>query len=864
MKYYSEAEDSLVGWENQSLPIGNGYFGASVFGGAKKERIQFTTNEFANIYSLGGVTSFADLYIESDCGDAINYERGLNLNDGTAYSFFDCRSAHIECTAFCNYPDNVFVYKIKSTAKTNFTARLVVPYLGAREEKDGGRTGKVYAEGNSLVLRQFLPLRDCIGELRLRVLGDGKVTVSNEFVTVNGANEAVFLVVLGTNYKLCPEVFEEGCNKALGEDPDKKLKESEERAVNAGFDKLYANHVRDYGELMGRAAVDLGGKADNRSVDELLSSFRLGNEEPYLIELYFQYGRHLLVSSSRKGTPPASLQGTWSAHDKSPWGSGIWHNINVQMNYWCALNTNIAETFSAYADYWKAYLPKAEKNAREWVSHFVPRKSGEKCGWIIGTAAFMYEISGLGVALHSGPGTGGLTAKMFADYYDYTKDDVFLRNYAYPAVHGCAEFMEKSVKKYGDEYLCMVSASPEQILSGVWIKEYRQQQYYATIGCAFDQQMLYENAKDDLRFSKILGVKDDVTKRESSRISRLSAINVGYSGQIKEYEEEKFYGEIGAARHRHVSQLVALMPGRTINEKTPAWLDSAKKTLELRGDDSTGWALAHRMLLWARAREGERAYGILSKLLKEKTNHNLWDEHPPFQIDGNFGATAGIAEMLLQSGDGCISLFPAIPSEWKGVSFEGLRARGNFIVSAKRVNGIIKECRIESRSGGKVSVEAVGVKTANVTEANTGEKIRAKYGDGKITFNTIKGGVYKVCVFSSDRKHAPISRLTATFTSGGVMLKWKGKGRYAVYRAALNDKKYTLLGVCEKGEFLDKDFDINNKIRLTYKVVSANGEYSQNTRGAVAFLSPATELETDRYKLRLKVNNMYADEWELR
>lgn len=866
MKYYTAAEDSLVGWENQSLPIGNGYFGASVFGGAEKERIQFTTNEFANVYSLGGVTSFADLYIESACFDAINYERGLNLNDGTAYSFFDCRSAHIERTAFCDYPDNVFVYKIKSSIKTDFTARLVVPYLGAREEKNGGRTGKVYAEGNSLVLRQFLPLRDCIGELRLSVLCDGNVTVTNESITISNANEAVFLAVLGTNYKLCPEVFEEGCNKALGEDPDIILRELEERAFNVGFDTLYANHVRDYGELMGRASVDLGGKADNRSVEELLSSFRAGNEEPYLIELYFQYGKHLLVSSSRKGTPPASLQGTWSAHDKSPWGSGIWHNINVQMNYWCAFNTNITETFAAYAEYWKAYRKQAEKYAKEWVKYFVPEKANEDCGWIIGTSAFLYEISGLGVSLHSGPGTGGLTAKMFADYYDYTLDEEFLKNYAYPAIHGCSEFMTKSVKRYGDEYLCMVSASPEQILSGVWIKEYRQQQYYATIGCAFDQQMLYENAKDDIRFSKILGITDKVTREEKSRLERYSPVKIGYSGQVKEYGEELFYGEIGAARHRHVSQLVALMPGTTISSDTPAWLDSARKTLELRGCDSTGWALAHRMLLWARAKHGENAYMILSKLLKDKTNANLWDEHPPFQIDGNFGATAGIAQMLLQSNEiGEISLFPAVPEKWEDISFENLRARGNFIVSAKRVKGQTVYCRIQSLSGGEASVEALGLKGVVVRESTSDTNIKYKYRSDKIVFSTEKEKTYEITGFAKDTKKPLPENLHALWEKDGVKLLWNGRGKkWAVYRAVENDKDYTFLAVTDKKSYLDGDYSIKRKARLTYKIVSADGAFSERNEGCVVFLSPATELEQERYKLRLKVNNMYADEWELR
>ena len=865
MKYYAEAEDSLDGWESRSLPIGNGFFGASVFGGAQKERVQFTTNEFANVYSLGGVTSFADLYIETDCGKVTDYERGLDLNDGTVYSRFLAGGDKIERKAFCNYPDNVFVYKITTGGKKNFTARLIVPYLGARKEEDGGRNGKVFAEENSLVLRENLPIRNCTGELRLAAITDGQTAISDDGIKIVGADEVVFLAVLGTNYKLCPEVFFDDCHKAIGKDPDGELKRRESVVCGTGYDKLLERHISDYGGLMDRADIDLGGRQDNRSVSELLNSLRKGKEEPYLIELYFRYGRHLLVSSSRKGTSPSSLQGTWSAHDKSPWGSGIWHNINVQMNYWCALNTNLAETFLAYADYWKAYLKKAEEHAKEWVENFMPEKADGDCGWIIGTGAFMYEISGLGKSAHSGPGTGGLTAKMFADYYDYTLDGEFLKDYAYPAVHGCSKFMEKSVKKYGDEYLCAVSASPEQILSGVWLNGYKEQQYYATIGCAFDQQMISENAKDDIRMSAVLGIDDDVVKREKRRKGRYSAVNVGYSGQIKEYGEEKFYGEIGAARHRHISQLAALMPGSIINENTPAWLDSAARTLDLRGDDSTGWALAYRILCRARTHDGEKAYRLLRKLLCEKTHDNLWDVHPPFQIDGNFGATAGIAEMLLQSGGGRITLFPAIPKKWKKVSFKNLRARGNFIVSAARRNGKIEYCRIQSLSGGKATVSADGIKGVTVTEKNGGRKVKYRYAENAITFDTERDGVYEIKGFAKCGQTASVQNLSAAWRKDGVLLKWRKCGKpCAVYRATGNGKDYKPLTVTDDSSYTDKEFCSASKARLTYKVVVAEGEYSQKTKGGVVFLSPASELEQERYERRLRVNNMYADEWNLR
>ncbi len=866
MRYNQAAEDSMRGWETQSLPIGNGYFGASVFGGVKSDRIQFTTNEFANVYALGGVTNFADLYIDAACEEVSDYERGLNLNNGTVYSRFVSLDGAIKRTAFCSYPDNVFVYNVKAEKKKDFSARLIVPYLGSRKIEEGGRTGEIHVENDSLVLREKLPLRDCTGELRLSALSDGKIEITAEKIAVTGATEVTFLVVLGTNYKLCPEVFFDDCHKAIGEDPHKKLKRAEEENRKKGYVELFRRHAEDYGTLMHRAGVDFGGKEDLRTVSELLSSFRGGKNEPYLLELYFQYGRHLLVSSSRKGTPPASLQGTWSAHDRSPWGSGIWHNINVQMNYWCALNTNLAETFGAYADYWLAYLKRAEEYAKEWVADFVPSDKGKNCGWIIGTAAFLYEISGLGKSLHSGPGTGGLTAKMFTDYYDYTQDKEFLKNYAYPAVHGCAQFMQKSVKKYGNEYLCMMSASPEQILSGVWINGYKDQQYYATVGCAFDQQMLYETAKDDIRFSKILGVEDETVRKEKRRINRFVPVKIGYSGQVKEYGEEHFYGEIGAAKHRHISQLMALMPGNTINRDTPVWEDSAKRTLDLRGNDSTGWALAYRILCRARVRDGENAYKLLRKLLCEKTNDNLWDEHPPFQIDGNFGATAGISEMLLQSGNDSISLFPAIPEKWKNVSFKNLRARGNFTVSARRENGNIKYCSILSLSGGKIGVRGAGIRSAIVIDKITGKRVRSVYQNGKLSFLTEKNGEYLIENFKAAEKAEMVKNFRAKWKKQGVELKWKNKENMpcAVYRAAEDEKDYSLLAVLNGCTYMDECFSLDKKARLTYKIVVAKGEYSDSSDGQIAFLHPASILEYERYKLRFAVNDMYAKDWPLR
>ena len=745
LKYYTPADDSMDGWEKYSLPIGNGYFGASIFGRTDSERIQFTTNTFANTKAQGGVSSFADIRLDFGNEEVRDYCRGLDLREGIAYTQYTAKGTKYRSEAFYSYPDKVFVYRIQTSQKTDFSIRLIIPYLGARPTEEGGRTGEVFAEENTLLMRGSLPARGLLYEGRLCAVSNGQVCVERQKIAVYGATETVLYFVADTSYSLDESVFLEGNHKAIGEAPSHRVKQALEGALTLGYEALLRRHKEDYCGLMSRVEFDLGGVEDNRSTEELLDSCSKGNFEPYLQEVYYQYGRHLLVSSSRKGTTPASLQGVWSAYDKSPWGSGFWHNINVQMNYWHAFSTNLAETFEAYADFNRAFRKQAQRLASQWIKDTLPEnyKEGEgECGWLIGVAAYCYEIEGM--SAHSGPGTVGLTTQLFWDYYDYTRDENILKEVTYPAIHGAAKFLTKCVHEYNGEYLAAYSASPEQIIGGVWISELKNNQpYYHTIGCAFDQQMLYENAKNDLKCAELLGVSDEITELEEKQINGYSPVLIGGSGQIKEYREENFYGEIGEAKHRHISQLVGLSPGTLINYQTPAWLEAAKKTLLLRGDESTGWALAHRLCAWARTGEGDHAYLLLQNLLKTRTYPNLWDAHPPFQIDGNFGAVRGMTQMLLQSYDGCIYLLPAVPSAWKNLSFAGLKARGNFTLSGVVKDGKMQEATLLSVKGGEICVVCQGIENACVTDAE-GRKIFTHTKKGGIAFSTEKGKSYRL------------------------------------------------------------------------------------------------------------------------
>ncbi len=298
-------------------------------------------------------------------------------------------------------------------------------------------------------------------------------------------------------------------------------------------------------------------------------------------------------------------------YDQTPWSGGYWHNINVQMNYWPAFTTNLSEMFESYADYNMAYREAAQLLADDYINTYHPASYSDTAGengWIIGTAAYPYSISA--PESHSDPGTGGLTTKLFWDYYDFTRNEDILENITYPALSIMAKLLTKVVEPIDGKYLTTNSASPEQVENGT---------YYQTIGCAFDQQMIWENNNDTLKAAELLGKNDAVLDTIREQINLLDPVLVGYSGQVKEYREEDYYGEIGEYNHRHISQLVGLYPGTSINASTPAWMDAAKATLNLRGDESTGWAMAHRLNAWARLQDSNRAYRLYQQLLKSGT-----------------------------------------------------------------------------------------------------------------------------------------------------------------------------------------------------------------------------------------------------
>ncbi|MDW5290278.1 glycosyl hydrolase family 95 catalytic domain-containing protein [Formosa sp. PL04] len=735
-------------WELYSYPIGNGYMGANIFGRTDTERIQLTEKTLANegLYGIGGLTSFAEINLEFNHENPTDYSRSININEAIAYVDYTYDGVAYTREHFMSYPDNVMAIKLSANkkGKISFTLKPEIPYLRDSTQKNT-RTGVMKVENDLITMSGFIEHFSVNYEGQIKVINEGGELTAfqngdKSEIVVSNANSVIILIAAGTNYEMTEALFKEDVNnKKL--DPNKFPHDKVSALINTASDKGYEvlkdRHLDDYQNLFSRVQLEFTENTPIEPTNVVLENYKLDPSNHYLEELMFHYGRYLLISTSRAGTLPCGLQGVWSQYEVTPFTGGFWHNINIQMNYWGAFNSNLAETFTPYVEFFDAYHPKAKSLATKYLKEHhasALAKDSLDNGWTIGTGTTPYKIVGPGG--HSGPGTGALTTKMFWDYYEFTMDTTFLREKAYPAILGMSKFLSKTLVPTGDNLLLVdPSASPEQIHNGA---------NYITAGTTFDQELVWENHNDLLKASEVLDIRDDFINVVQDEINKLDPIIIGKSGQIKEFREEEYYGEIGQKNHRHISHLCALYPGTLINTSTPEWMDGSIVTLDERGNNTTGWGMAHRMNLRARTKDGEKAHEVYTKFIQEKTLPNLWTTHPPFQIDGNFGAMAGVSEMLLQSHEGYIEPLAALPKAWNNGQYSGLVARGNFELDVVWTDGKATSIKVLSRSGGTCTLKYDDLSVAKLTDEK-GKSIAFKSDTSNtMSFETKKGETYLI------------------------------------------------------------------------------------------------------------------------
>ncbi len=852
LKYSYAADNTKSGWDSNSLPLGNGYMGVSLFGDVTKDRLAITENSFANPPSLGGLTYPVDLYFEYDHDGYTDYKRILDIENSHAYVTYTCNGVEYTREYFTSYPDKVLVMRLTASEKgaVSFKACPEVPFIApymSKKGDGGGRHGKVTAEGNTVTVTAKLNYYNVRFEGQIRIMPEGgKMTVSGNSIKVKDADSVLVIFGCGTNYVLSADVFTEQDpkKKIPNVNPHKKVQKILDDACKKSYDELVAAHEKDYSSLFGRVELDLAEGYDNRDTDQLLKAYKEGEKNLYLEQLLFQYGRYLLICSSRKGCLPAHLQGIWNVLKTSPWGAGYWHNINQQMNYWPAFNTNLIELFEPYIEFNEAFRVEGQKFASEYVKRSNPEaytdKPGE-CGWVVSTPCWPYMTVGLGE--RSGPGTCGFTTQLFWDAYAFSQDKKLLKDHVFPALYTMSKFHTKCVSDFDGEKLCRFSESQEQ---DAFYSEAKED--YTTVGAPFDQQMIWENGRDMLLAAEILGKDDKLIKTQKEQMPLYHPVEIGWSGQIKEWREENFYGELGEYEHRHMSHLLGLYPGSLINRETPAWLDAAKVSLRERGwKKQGGWALAQRCGAWARTGNAERAYTMLNALLAQRIANNLWNS-PLYQIDGNFGATAGMAEMLVQSHEKNIVLLPALPEEWsKSGSFKGLTARGAFVIDAEWKNGTAKTFTVRSVRGNECRLQYPNIAFAHITDAEGKDVAFTAEGKDVAVFKTSENGVYTISGIKA-RKYAK-APADLNFNRDTMTLTWKcQKGAtYNVYRAFDSAPGYELIASgLEVGKLTDATADFDNHEIITYKVNSVNKD-GDECDGPTFTVNHATERQVTIY-----------------
>lgn len=705
-------------WMTEALPIGNGRIGAMIFGGTANEHIQFNDKTLwsGDNKTRGSYQNFGDIYVDFQgiSKEVKNYRRYLNIADAVSGISFQSNGVNYTRTYFSSYPDNAIIMRFVVDKKKSLSFKIRL---------DDAHTGTKDATNHTITIAGKLTLLNY--EAQLQVINeDGKVSVDSNNIVVEGATAATIILTAGTNYDPQRASFITEKN-----DIHTTITNQREKAAALGYDALLAKHIADYHQLFNRLKLTIG-KSETPSTlptDEWLIDYAKGHYDAGLDVLYFRYGRYLMIACSRAGLDlPSNLQGLWNNSNNPPWQSDIHANINVQMNYWPAEVTNLANCHEPFLNYiyteaithpyWKAMAASLHNK-----------------GWAMKTQNNIFSYSDWKWCL---PANGWYCMHLW-DHYLFNLDKEYLKNKAYPVMKAACQFwMSRLVK---DSLGKMVA--PKE-----WSPEHGPEED----GIAFAQQLIYELFIDTREASKIIGTDNSFLQELTDWCGRIDdGLHVGSWGQLKEWKKLE---DDPKDTHRHTSQLIGLYPGRLISPNLDQkYSNAAKKTLEGRGDGGTGWSRAWKISFWARLLDGNHAHLLLQQAINPVVStglnmnngggvyYNLFDAHPPFQIDGNFGATAGVAEMLLQSQLGVVDLLPALPDVWADGSISGIKARGGFELSIQWKNKLLTQATLTASHGGICTLR---YKQPFVLKESNNSSVAESDGMYKLSFNAEKGKVY--------------------------------------------------------------------------------------------------------------------------